>query len=200
MIVKKIILVFALTIAILATGCSNGGTKIPQTTAAAETATSNTDIQTAPPATEEDKIEPQPTEAPIPETTQEVQTEPPATENNLAYSDYMASIKAQSDAIKHALANDTLTQTEMNEKSQELYVLWDNALNNLWGELQKHLPEEDFSKLLDEQLVWIEEKEQTVADAGKEFEGGSIYSMIVNGEAAKITEERVYEFYEMLNP
>ena len=86
----------------------------------------------------------------------------------------------------------------MNLKSQELYELWDGALNYLWGELKDSLPEEDFSKLLDEQRIWIVEKEKSVEEAGKEVEGGSIYSMVVNMEAAKITEERVYELYELL--
>ena len=43
------------------------------------------------------------------------------------------------------------------------------------------------------------EKEEAVEKAGKEFEGGSIYPLIVNTEAAKITEERVYQLYEILH-
>ena len=37
-----------------------------------------------------------------------------------------------------------------------------------------------------------------VEAAGKEFEGGSIYPLIVNTEAAKLTEERTYKLYELL--
>ena len=87
----------------------------------------------------------------------------------------------------------------MNIKSQELYDLWDGALNDLWDKLQYNLSEEEFSKLLDEQRTWIAEKEKFVEEAGKEVEGGSLYSLVVNMEAAKITEERVYELYELLN-
>ena len=112
--------------------------------------------------------------------------------------DYMASVREQSDAIKVSLENDELTQADMNEKSQALYTLWDDALNNLWGEIKSNLPEKEFEKLLNEQRSWITEKEKAVKEAGKEFEGGSIYPMIVNGEAAKITEERVYELYALL--
>ena len=35
-------------------------------------------------------------------------------------------------------------------------------------------------------------------EAGKEVEGGSMYPLITNTKAAEITEERVYEFYELL--
>lgn len=112
--------------------------------------------------------------------------------------DYIASIKKQSDSIKNSLENDELTQLEMNEKSQELYELWDGALNDLWSKVKSNSSEEEFSKLLDEQRRWIAAKEKSVEEAGKEFEGGSIYSLIVNMEAAEITEERVYELYELL--
>ena len=120
------------------------------------------------------------------------------TENAIDYESYMTSIQEQSDSIKNFLENDAVTQLEMNEKSKELYELWDGALNYLWGELKKTLPEEEFEKLREKQRAWIEEKEETAAEAGKEFEGGSMYSMVVDLEAAAITEERVSELYELL--
>ena len=118
-------------------------------------------------------------------------------ENDI-YADYMADIEAQSDAIKKSLAEDDLTQFDLNMKSKELYDLWDGALNYLWGELKTTLPEDEFSVLTQEQLQWIEAKEQAVTEAGKDYEGGSIYALIVNSEAAAITESRVYELYGLL--
>lgn len=115
-----------------------------------------------------------------------------------SYDDYMASITEQSDILKTSLEQETLTQQDMNLKSEEIYKLWDDALNYLWGKLKESLPEEEFSKLLNEQRIWIAEKEKDVEEAGKEVEGGSMYSLVVNMEAAKITEERVYELYELL--
>lgn len=114
------------------------------------------------------------------------------------WNDYMTSVKKESDRIKVSLENDELTQAEMNIKSKELYELWDGALNDMWSELKHSLSQEDFSKMQDEQSTWIAEKEKSVEEVGKEYEGGSIYSLIVNMEAAKITEERVYELYERL--
>ena len=71
-------------------------------------------------------------------------------------------------------------------------------MNDLWDEVKRSLPEEEFEKLLEEQRIWIAEKEKSVETAGKEFEGGSLYPLVVNAEAAKITEERVYKLYELL--
>lgn len=114
------------------------------------------------------------------------------------YDDYIADIEARSDAMKKSLAEDDLTQFELNMKSKELYDLWDGALNYLWGELKTTLPEDEFAVLTQEQLQWIEAKEQAVTEAGKLYEGGSIYALIVNSEAAAITEARVYVLYGLL--
>ncbi len=139
---------------------------------------------------------------PIPiETTAEAQTTQSDSsdfDTKSSLKDYLAFVKEQSDSINASLENDPLTQADMNEKSQALYTLWDDALNNLWGELKSNLPEKEFEKLLNEQRTWITQKENAVKEAGKEFEGGSLYPLIVNGEAARITEERVYELYELL--
>ena len=99
--------------------------------------------------------------------------------------------------LKDLLENEDLTQAEMNEASSELYATWDSALNILWNELKEELPDDEFSKLLDEQREWIKAKEDAVAKAGAEYEGGSMYSLVVNMEAADITEKRVNELYEM---
>ena len=110
-----------------------------------------------------------------------------------ALEDYIQSIEEQSSAIRHYLEYDAMTQLDMNMKSQELYQLWDGALNYLWGELQNYLPQDEFTELLEEQRSWIAEKENAISGAGKEYEGGSMYALVVNSEGARITEERVYE-------
>lgn len=37
-----------------------------------------------------------------------------------------------------------------------------------------------------------------VEAAAKEYEGGSIHTLVINSEAAKLTQERVCELYELL--
>lgn len=112
---------------------------------------------------------------------------------------YMESVKEQSESIKAYLEHDAVTQMDLNEKSKELYDLWDGALNHLWSELKANLSEEKFAPLLDEQRSWITEKENAMKDAGKDFEGGSMYALVINSEGSNLTEERVYELYEILN-
>ena len=99
--------------------------------------------------------------------------------------------------IRLSIERDNLTQAEMNEKSLELYELWDGALNTVWSELKTNLTEEEFQDLLKEQRVWIAEKEASVETAGKGVEGGTAYPLVVNMTAANITEERVYELYDL---
>lgn len=188
---KKSIFVLLLAAAILAAGCTGRVSDALQATAAA---TENTTLA----ATADTQAEVETTAAPettSPEETQAQQTEPADTNNEL--DDYMASLEAKAADIKAALEQ-AQSQAEMNQKAYELYVLWDDALNDLWGKLQDSLPEDEFDQLLDEQIQWIEDKENAVEEAGKEVEGGSMYPLITNSKAAEITEERVYDFYELL--
>ena len=194
---KRFLFVLLVVIAILAAGCAPGKTNVPQTTGAATGESSvNTEADKTGEANTTTQEETHVTETTGPENTEAEQTEPADTDNEL--DDYMASLKAQSDAIKASLEQDSLSQSEMNQKAQELYVLWDNALNDLWGKLQDSLSADEFDQLLDEQIQWIEDKEDAVEEAGKEFEGGSLQPLITNSKAAEITETRVYEFYELL--
>lgn len=165
---KKRIVMLTVAVAILAVGCGSKDVNESHGTQVIENSNTIKDTENEP-HTEVDKLD-----------------------------DYMTAIKEQSDAIKSFLENDAQTQMEMNSKSQELYELWDNALNYLLDELKNGLSEEEFSKLLSEQSIWIAEKEKSVEEVGKEVEGGSIYPLVVNMENAEITEERVYELYELL--
>lgn len=192
---KKSVLLWLMAVAILASGCLARPADIQQTTAAA---TQETAENTTVAAATDTQAEEETTAAveSVPEDTQAQQTEPAQTDDGL--DDDMAALKAQSDSIKASLEQEELNQAEMNQKAQELYVLWDDALNDLWGKLQDTLPEDEFDALLDQQIQWIEDKESAVEDAGKDFEGGSMYPLITNHKAAELTETRVYEFYELL--
>ncbi|MBE5781790.1 MAG: DUF1311 domain-containing protein [Clostridiales bacterium] len=112
--------------------------------------------------------------------------------------EYLAYVKEQSDAIKVSLEQEPLTQTDMNLKSEELRVLWDEALNLLLDEAKKSLPEAELEKLTAEQSAWEADMKMAVEAAGKEVEGGSMYPLVANTEAAKLAEERVYNLCELL--
>ena len=118
--------------------------------------------------------------------------------NWMTAEEYMTFVKEQSDVIKTALENDPLTQDELNEKSQELRELWDTALNHLLAEAKNVLSAEEMDTLTAGQTAWLEATETADETAGKEVEGGSMYALVMNMEAANLTEARVYEIYEML--
>jgi len=112
--------------------------------------------------------------------------------------EYMTYVKGKSDAIKASLENDPLTQVDMNMKSEELHVLWRTALAMVLDDAAKVLPEAEWNTLTEEQNAWTEATEKAVEAAGKDFEGGSMHTLIVSMEAASLTEARVYEIFEMM--
>lgn len=100
----------------------------------------------------------------------------------------------QMTVLEKALYEDSsLTQADMNDLSNEMYVVWDDLLNEMWKVLKESLNEETMEALLEEQRAWIAEKEAEVKQAGEEAGGGSLAIMVTNQRAAKITRERVYE-------
>lgn len=88
------------------------------------------------------------------------------------------------------------TQADMNEISGQLYQLWDDTLNVIWGIMKTNLNPELMDQLTVEERTWITGKEAAVKEAGAEYEGGSIQSMVMNTKAAELTRERAYELAE----
>ena len=173
---RYISILLAITLCLALAACGSNDT--PETTAAPVIAT-----------------EPLPTET-VPETTVPVTTAPSREDPELTA--YMASVQEQSDALKTSMAEDPLSQYDLNVKSKELFDLWDGALNYLWAKLEERLPEEEFETLREQQRTWIADKEAAVEAAGADYQGGSLYALIVNTEAADLTEKRVLELYELL--
>lgn len=102
-------------------------------------------------------------------------------------------------SLEYSIQNDSLSQMEYNEKTQQLYELWDWMLNRVWDVLKQTQDAETMRALTDEELAWIALKEQEVASAGAEYEGGSIQPMVMNQKAAEMTEIRVYELMELFD-
>ncbi len=170
---KKRILLLILTSIFFATGC---GTK-------EEKAEEVMEEEKVEEAVEEEKAE-----EVMEEESMEEEKEVEIEETTDRLENYIASIQEQSNIIQNDLENRSLKQTDLNIKSQELYELWDGALNALWSELKSTLPKEEFAKILEEQREWIEKKEEAIEKVGKEVEGGSMFSLVVNEEASKLTE------------
>ena len=195
---KKCILLLVLLMALTLTACNRAAadgaqsTTAPATTEAPAPAEEPTATEapedTAPAPTSATEAEPQPTQ-----TAQ--QSKPPAEDEDHGY---LSSLEAEAARLRAALEQEAMTQTDMNAISQELYELWDNALNDLWSKLENTMPQAQFEQLLEEQLDWIEAKEAAVTAAGSAAEGGSMAQLLMNLEAADWTEARVCELYGLL--
>ena len=111
----------------------------------------------------------------------------------------LAGIKAQSDEIDDKLTNDSsLTQGDMNQLSAQMYKLWDDELNSIWGRLKDKLDDDTMSKLTEDERNWIADKEAKVKAAGADAEGGSLQPLLENSEAAELTQARVYYLAQYL--
>lgn len=98
----------------------------------------------------------------------------------------------EADAAVTAQMETAPTQLEINDAAQQRYIIWDDALNYLWGVLKQVLDEDTMHRLTEDQLEWIREKEQAAASAAAEYEGGSLYPAVFYTTAADLTKERVY--------
>lgn len=111
----------------------------------------------------------------------------------------LADAEKEAAALEKKLAEDaSLSQADMNELSNEIYVVWDEALNELWGILKDTQDENTMNDLLKEQREWIDMKEAEVKKAGEEFAGGSMQALVVNQKDAELTKDRVYELADYL--
>lgn len=91
---------------------------------------------------------------------------------------------------------EAITQMDMNITAAEMYQLWDDTLNIVWGLLEENLNEEDMEILRKEEREWIASRDAEVQAAGQECGGGSIQPSVEAAIAADLTKARVYELAE----
>lgn len=110
----------------------------------------------------------------------------------------VAEIEKQSEEMNNRLLNEDLNQSEMNLLAKDIYELWDDEINKVWGYLKDSLDKGAMDKLTSVQKEWITKKEKETEKAGSEYEGGSIRPMIEYLKAAELTKDRVYELIKLL--
>lgn len=118
--------------------------------------------------------------------------------NTVSWIRTQVSIREDSDRSFETSLQEAVTQAEINTLSANRYQMWDDILNELWAILIQALDKETMSRLTAEELAWIAQKEQAIADAGAEYTDGSLYPAVTAGVAAIMTKERVYELLEYL--
>lgn len=107
-------------------------------------------------------------------------------------------IEKQSEEMYNRLENEDLNQSEMNLLAKDIYELWDDEINRVWGYLKDTLDENAMDYLTKAQREWITMKENEIEKAGSEYEDGSIRPMIEYLKGAELTKDRVYELIEIL--
>ncbi|MDO5156455.1 MAG: lysozyme inhibitor LprI family protein [Eubacteriales bacterium] len=117
-------------------------------------------------------------------------------ENTVSLQEEIDAVEAKS--VEYEKANWDIPQQEMNSKSNEWYMLWDDELNALWSRLGKTLSEDKMTALQEEQIAWVKRKEQNVCAAGLEAYGGSMQPLLENSTAMTMTRARVYELAKIL--
>ena len=99
---------------------------------------------------------------------------------------------------KELRENAFLTQLDLNQRTQDIYILWDSLLNEIWKRLKDTQDAAKMEELTEKEREWISWKEQQISEAGKEFEGGSMESMVRAQKGAELTRKRVYELMEIV--
>lgn len=187
---KRYIVLIACSMSLLMSiGCqSGGGTQTTQTTedVTRQESTPQTTVTIELATSEASTLE-----SAITETTT-TQAKKPVIDYDIAAE--LEQVEEQEDILVNQLqTQSSLSQGDMNMLSMEIYTLWDDELNLIWGRLQDVLSKEEMEKLTEEELEWIAYKESE-ADAIVEYwDGGSITPLMVNDRMAALTRVRVYE-------
>lgn len=152
---------------------------------------------------------PVPTEAPVqvdlPVDTPAPETPPPAeseaqqvtrSDRYWQAQDEIAQVEAQSEEpLNRAL---TGPDADRNSGYTELYEIWDNELNVIWGYLEESLDPASMEALRNEENAWIKEKDQAMEQQKEEFNGGSGTYAAMYGEGYQRTRDRTYYLAEKL--
>lgn len=88
---------------------------------------------------------------------------------------------------------DQLTTTDLQRANDAKYKLWDDALNEIYNDLQNTLSNSDKENLKQEELAWITKKESDAENAKKEAEGGTLEPVLYSQFLADSTKTRCYE-------
>lgn len=110
----------------------------------------------------------------------------------------LAAIEAEATALEEKLQSGMLNQMQLNQTSAELYQLWDDELNSIWGRLKEKLDSSTMAALTEEERAWISEKEREVEAVGAEYGAGTMRPLVENEKATEMTRARVYELAELL--
>jgi len=87
----------------------------------------------------------------------------------------------------------TKTTSDMRHVSGAQYKLWDDALNEMYKDLQNTLSSNDKENLKEEELSWISKKENDAQKKANEVKGGTLEPVYYALSSVDSTKKRCYE-------
>ena len=111
-----------------------------------------------------------------------------STQNNSTYLQELASLEAKTNNML-----DGYTTYEMTNSATQIYTLWDNELNKIYGVLKNQLSESEMNSLRQKQREWITYRDNKAEQDAAEYEGGTMAQLELILSKANTTQERCYE-------
>ena len=108
------------------------------------------------------------------------------------YLEKLSKLESDLDSLLKEKYASPKTQDLIDASSKE-YTQWDNMLNEIYNELQNQLSEEEMSKLIEEELDWINTRNEKSEATANKFKDGTIAPFDRIMSAATSTKERCYE-------
>lgn len=92
-----------------------------------------------------------------------------------------------------------ISTADMVMYSKKFNPQYDTLLNDIYNYLKETMPENEFKKLQNEEMEWINKKEVAMNSSLEEHDGGSITAYIAGITSLGYTHDRIYELLKYIN-
>lgn len=91
-----------------------------------------------------------------------------------------------------------ITTHEISMYASDFAKQYDTLLNEIYNYLEVVMPEKDFKKLQNEEIVWINKKETAIKNDLESHKGGSMCAFIPSNDTIYYTHDRIYELLKYI--
>ncbi|NMO95821.1 lysozyme inhibitor LprI family protein [Paenibacillus lemnae] len=109
------------------------------------------------------------------------------------YLDKLNAIEEKNIEFEKVIQKAEAPTPELQIAAEKIFTSWDDILNEVYGVLKKNLSESEMADLKNEQLQWIELRDQTADNAAADYLNTTSYGIYLSQSLAKTTKDRVYE-------
>jgi len=106
----------------------------------------------------------------------------------------LAEVESKTAPLTKKVTEDVfMTQTDMNDMSYDIYMMWQELVDEIIVVLEEQLSAKEYEAFLEDQAAWELEREEAVDSYVSEFAGGSIVPLLANLEMTQHTKLRAYD-------